>query len=158
MKRLFNILIIFLLLNCHNAKEKYIDPTGTYDLDNTTKDLNGDTIGYFGQIQVKNLSKDKILMTFFICIGPPSYNSGSFIDTLNYRNNMAIYKGDIEIMDTSCTITFLFTKDSVVVDEKTNNYNCGCGFGHGVVACETFKKTSPKTPVLIDPREQDTIY
>jgi hypothetical protein len=127
----------------------YIDPTGTYDLDSKTTKKGNDTYGYFGQIQIKALSTSKIVMTFFVCKGAPSYNSGSFVDTLDYQDNKAIYT-DPEL-DKSCAITFDFNEKNVTVKEKTDNYNFGCGFGHAVVADGIFKKTSSKVPLLKDP-------
>ena len=65
-----------------------INPNGTYQLDEKTKIKNGDTFGYFGDIKVKLIDNGKIVMSFYICKGAPSYNSGSFVDTLIYKNNI----------------------------------------------------------------------
>ena len=127
----------------------YIDPTGTYDLDSKTKKKGGDIYGYFGEIQVKKLAKDRIVMTFEVNKGAPSYNSGSFVDTLIYKNNRVIHT-DAE-SDTSCKITFDFDKKGVLVKEETEDFNSGCGFGHAVVADGFYKKTSGKVPVLTQP-------
>lgn len=67
-----------------------MDPTGTYKLDSDAEERDGDIYGYFGKIQIKNLSKDQIIMTFMVSKGAPSYNSGSFVDTLSYKDNQAI--------------------------------------------------------------------
>jgi hypothetical protein len=126
-----------------------VDPTGTYILDNKPIIIEKETYGYAGLIQVKSLPGNKILMTFTINKGAPSYNSGSFIDTLNYLNDQAVYT--IPEADKSCRITFSFTDKGVTVKEKTDNPNSGCGFGHAVVADGFFKKVSSVVPELRNP-------
>ena len=127
--------------------DTYVDPTGTYVLNKNIKKVEGDIYGYFGEIQVAKLDRNKIVMNFSICKGAPSYNSGAFLDTLLYQNNKAIFRGDT-IDDPSCMITFNFSAKGIVVEEKTDDYNFGCGFGHAVVASGFFKKTSSKVPVI----------
>jgi hypothetical protein len=54
-------------------------------------------------------------------------------------------------LDTSCKITFDFGKKGVLVNEETEDFNSGCGFGHAVVADGFYKKTSSKMPLLRQP-------
>ena len=93
---------------------KFLNPTGLYDFTGKTTKKNGETYGYFGKIKVLLLASDKILVSFFICKGAPSYNSGSFVDTLNYEKNTAIYTGDSTI-DRSCKLTFYLTATGINV-------------------------------------------
>ena len=127
-----------------------LDPTGTYEYKGKTVKIDGQTFGpYSGVIQVKRIANRKIVMTFFVCKGEPSYNSGGFVvDTLKCSNNIAIYT-DPE-SDSSCKITFKFDKNGVTVKEETTDFNAGCGFGHGVNANGRYKKTSSKIPKLTD--------
>lgn len=134
----------------YNEHVAYIDPTGTYELDNKTKEKKGEVYGYSGYIQVKKITNDKIVMTFEVNKGAPSYNSGSFVDTLAYQNNIALYTVADNI-DSTCKITFHFEKKGVTVEEETADYNSGCGFGHAVVADGFYKRTSSKTPILMEP-------
>jgi hypothetical protein len=144
------IMLFFVLISTVSAlKQKTIDPTGTYELVAETTKKGGEIYGYSGQIQVKLLIENRIAMNFFVCIGAPSYNSGGFTDTLDYKNNLAIYR--VPDIDESCVITFIFADEKVTVDELTDNYNFGCGFGHAVVANGNYKKTSSEVPVLKDP-------
>jgi len=53
-----------ILMTSLTAQTVYIDPSGTYQLDSKSKKKNGEIYGYFGQIQVKNISRDMIVMTF----------------------------------------------------------------------------------------------
>tara|TARA_R110002020_G_scaffold176067_1_gene368161 strand:- start:352 stop:777 length:426 start_codon:yes stop_codon:yes gene_type:complete len=136
-------------------QDKYIDPTGTYDLESETRKDGGDIYGYFGQIQVKRLTEKQIVMTFMVNKGAPSYNSGSFVDTLAYKDNNAIYTAPG--FDPSCKISFDFTENGVTVKEETDNYNFGCGFGHAVVADGFFKRTSSNEPELRHPMTDEKI-
>lgn len=121
----------------------YIDPTGTYILDESKPDDNGEVYGYFGEIHVTKLSQTRIMMDFSICKGAPSYNLGNFIDTLAYHDNKAIYKGNGDD-DPSCLITFNFSSKGIDVKEKTDSPTFGCGFGHDVDANGFFINTSFK--------------
>lgn len=144
------MVILGVLLNSFFVQKKsWIDPTGTYKLDNKTTRKNGDIYGYSGQIQVKKVSAEKIVMTFDVNKGAPSYNSGSFVDTLKYKDNRAVF-GRTEF-DPTCQITFDFNEKGVIVKEKTADYNSACGFGHAVVADGFYKRISNKLPVLRDP-------
>ena len=118
-----------------------INPTGFYKLNGVQK--KDETYGYFGEVKVKLIRGSRIVISFFICKGYPSYNSGSFYDTLNYSGNAAVYKYPD---DPSCRIDISFTATGVKVDEKTDNYNSGCGFGHAVVAKDFFRKRSSRVP------------
>jgi hypothetical protein len=147
-----SLLQIFALINTlmsFTTQLITIDPTGTYQLDNKTKRKNGEIYGYFGKIQVKKITVNKIVMTFEVNKGAPSYNSGSFVDTLSYYNNMATYK--TPEVDSTCKVTFVFSKNGVTVTEETANYNFGCGFGHAVIADGFYKKVSSKVPILVEP-------
>lgn len=125
------------------------DPTGTYELDNITEKKDGETYGYFGEIKVKKIQNDKIIMTFFICKGAPSYNLGSFIDTIEINNNFADYKNDD---DFNCKINFKFFNEGIEVEHliDVNDFLC-VDFGNGVRADGFFKKISSEVPIIRDP-------
>lgn len=130
------------------TKPNFVNPTGSYKLDSKTTVKQGDTYGYFGDIDVKLLDSSRIAMSFFVCKGAPSYNMGSFIDNLTYKNNIAIHTTPED--DTTCRINFIFTKKGITVDQHQADLNFGCGFGHGVFADGFYKKTTSKVPVIID--------
>jgi hypothetical protein len=156
MRQILYILVGLFLTTKVNCQSNYIDPTGTYELDSKTEKKGEDIFGYFGKIQVKKIKQDKIVMTFTICKGAPSYNSGSFVDTLDYNKNIVIYK--TPDFDPSCQIKFDFTDKGIVVKESTNDFNSGCGFGHAVVADGFFKKISSSEPLLKDPMTGEDIH
>jgi hypothetical protein len=137
-------LLSFVILTSFNFKSELLNPTGTYNF-GKTKNKNGDIYGYYGKIQVLKYLENKIIMSFLFCKGAPSYNSGSFIDTLNYEDNIAVYRPQVY---SKCRIEFAFSKKGVNV--KTNEYDSECGFGMGVVANGFFKKKSSEQPEIID--------
>jgi hypothetical protein len=155
MRQILYILLGLFLTTKVYCQSNYIDPTGTYELDSKTEKNGEDIFGYFGKIQVKKVKQDKIVMTFSICKGAPSYNSGSFVDTLDYNKNTVIYK--TPDLDPSCQIKFDFTDKGIVVKESTDDFNSGCGFGHAVVADGFFKKISSSVPLLKDPLTDEEI-
>jgi len=130
---LFLFLCISFVLNAQN-----INPQGYYSLDSKTRVENGDTYGYFGSVTVRPVDSIHILVNLYVCKGAPSYNSGSFEDTLLYKNGVAVHT---TADDASCVITFNFnTAGGVTVEEKTKDANDGCGFGHAVVASGFYKR------------------
>lgn len=148
MKNPLYILIAFILTLSSSCNNKEIDPTGSYELVNETKKVGEDVYGYYGNIDIKMINENKIVISFFICKGAPSYNQGFFIDTLDYKNNQAIY--NYEDLEFDCKIIFTFTKYGVDVKQETKNDNNYCGFGYGVIADGYFEKTTSKSPVIKD--------
>jgi hypothetical protein len=120
------------------------NPTGTYRLGHYSTKRTGK---YFGEIQIKQLDGQKIAISFYVNKGAPSYNSGSFVDTLNCNGDLAIYATQ---HDPSCKITFKFAKPGVQVTEQADDFNSGCGFGYAVVANGFFKRVSTQVPVMKD--------
>jgi hypothetical protein len=153
--KILSLLILWCFLNSMISQNINIDPTGTYKLVSKITQKGADFYGYSGEIQVKVLSKNKIIMTFDVNKGAPTYNSGTFIDTLDYFNNKTIFKNPAA--DPSCEITFIFSNKGVTVKEKTKDFNCGCGFGHAVVADGFYSKKSAEIPVLKDPMTGEEI-
>lgn len=137
---------MFTLVSCSSNK---IDPTGTYTLNEKTEIRDGHTYGYFGEIDVKKIEPEKIVMSFFVCRGAPCYNVGMFLDTLDYINDKAVYTCDK--IDSSCIINVSFSKKGIKVEEKTDDVAFGCEFGHGVHANGFYKVKSHHTPVIKDP-------
>ncbi len=144
MTRLFIITICLLITGCCLAQafgQSTFNPTGTYVFQGKTTKKDGEIYGYTGSIQVKKINDTKIVMTFYICKGAPSYNSGSFVDTLTFANNVAVHT------DEDCVTTFSFTKKGIDVQETKS----GPCWGHGVYAHGYFKKESSKQPELKHP-------
>jgi hypothetical protein len=152
---LLSILLLTALSFARMPQNKRIDPTGTYILDVQQIVIEREPYGYAGLIQVVSLPGNKILMTFSINKGAPSYSRGSFTDTLNYVNNRVVYKNPAA--DASCEITFTFTDSGITVKEKTTNLNSGCGFGKGIVADGFYKKVSSMKPALKNPRSGEIL-
>ena len=153
MKQVIFLILFLSLCSFLRQMDNYVNPTGEYKLNTKTIKKNGETYGYFGDMKVVTLSKDKILISFFVCKGAPSYNSGSFVDTLEYKNNVAIYKSD-SISDPSCNMKMVFTQKGVDVELKSDNPNFACGFGQAVDSQGFYKRVKGKIPrkeeILLD--------
>jgi len=152
---ILSILTLGVISISMTIQDDYIDPTGTYDLVSETRIVNEETYGYHGQIQVKKITQKKIIINFYVNRGAPSYNSGDFIDTLNYSKNKSIYKLDHD-KTTSCIITFDFSRKGVTVKEQNENYGM-CGFGNAVIADGYFDKSSSDLPIFRDPLTDELI-
>jgi hypothetical protein len=127
------------------AIPSFIDPTGTYILKGEVK--KNRLTGHSGEIRVRLLEKTRIALCFYINSGYPDYESGSFLDTLSYRDNQASYR---PARDPQCSILFFFSRHKAEVQQLYNNPSSGCGFGKGVMASNVFEKYSGDEPVIQD--------
>lgn len=141
-------IFIFSTLFTDAIENKTINPTGTYKLKAKSYKKDGDTYGYTGKIQVKQIKTDSIIMSFYVSEGAPRYNSGSFIDTLYYSNNSAHYTG-VDFED-SCKIKFIFNKMGLEIKDENNTSWFYCGFGYGVSAKGFYNKLDNKVPIIKD--------
>lgn len=142
-----NYLFALLFLATLTSIAQPIEPSGTYKLNSTVKKKNGETYGYSGEILVKRISKDKVVLRLYVNRGAPSYNSGYLFDTLSYVNNQIIYT--CPATDPSCKISFSFSKKGITVVEDTADFNTGCGFGHAVVVSGVYRRISAKVPNIL---------
>jgi hypothetical protein len=152
-RQLYILSFLFFVNHICFGQSLFINPTGTYKLNSKAKVKDGDTYGNFGEIRVKLLDSNSIVMSFFTCKGAPSYNSGSFIDTLTYDNNSCTFR-DKEDTAKACKVVFTFTQKQIDLNE-TANYEYGTCWGHGVFAYGSFRKTGTKTPVIKNPFMDD---
>ena len=140
------ISLCFLIYGTATAQNSsYINPTGTYNYGVINK--NEKKQGYFAEMQVVSLASDKIIVSIVINKGYPSFNNGSFIDTLTYQNNKATYYLYFEAK-TECKIDFIFSSKSALVKESNEKDNCD--FGNGVYADFIMKKKSSLMPRITD--------
>ncbi|GAA4301911.1 hypothetical protein [Nibribacter koreensis] len=137
----------FLLLSCLWAcsSNDTINPTGSYVL--KAKELEGGEKGPHGELQVKLLDKNTAAISFFLTVGYPSYNSGSFVDTLTYQEGKIVYSYQEE-GEPKCSVTFTFTDSQVSMKQAGSDMECG--FGNGVYADVSMTKTSSGIPVIKD--------
>jgi len=147
MKNILTIVYILVSQILLGQSIKTINPTGTYKL-NAHVDRTADEIKeYYGYIQIFQFHSDSLLVNFYINKGHPSYNSGSFFDTLVYVNNQAEFTTE---MDSSCLITMTFSSSGLLIKHVADDYNFSCGFGRAVIANEYYDKTSSSKPIFID--------
>jgi hypothetical protein len=128
----------------------YVSPDGVYSYQGKTMKKNGETYGYFGTIKVVHLNSEKVIVNFYVCKGAPSYNSGSFIDTLSYINNEATFTGDTTDGQPPCRVVFHFSKKGISADMIAADPNFACGFGHAVDAQGFYKRLPGKLPAKQD--------
>lgn len=140
------LLFTFFLLPSLPICAQLIAPTGTYKLISNAKIKDGETYGYTGEILVKQISNNKVVLRLSVNRGAPSYNAAYILDTLSYANNKIIYT--CAAADPSCKITFSFSKKGITVVEDTADFNNGCGFGHAVVVSGVYKRVSSKVPSI----------
>lgn len=141
MKISFISTCFIILVSCSSNS---IDPTGTYKLVSHTKFRNGDTYGRFGEIRVKKLKDDKIVLSLNVCRGAPSYNVGLVDDTLKIKNNHSVLKCNMPQIDQKGELHFYFSKGGIEVKEKHLKYDEFCAFGHAVHADGFYKLQSRK--------------
>ncbi len=148
METIFNLVFGLVLLTDAALGQKFsnIDPNGVYNYQGKTYKKGGETYGYFGTIKVFRLDSSKILMSFYVCRGAPSYNSGSFVDTLNYINNEAVYVGDTESGQPACQVIFHFEQNGISAEMNAKDPNFGCGFGQGVDAQGYYRRKKRTIP------------
>ncbi len=143
------LLFISLILFIGFRIKPKTSPSGTYKL-NTNKFIKGREPDLrYGIIQIKELPRSKAAITLESSLGPPSYNSGSFVDTLVITNNTITYT--TPEYDSSCILTLKFLPKGIIVMQKSANPNSACGFGHGVDASGFYKRISNDTPILKQP-------
>ncbi|MDB5120690.1 MAG: hypothetical protein JWN56_1908 [Sphingobacteriales bacterium] len=140
--------ILLAAIAFYKMKTPVLLPSGFYKLESKSEKNGDDTSSCQGSILVKQITKSKLAITFSINKGADSNNSRSFIDTLDYKDDIAVYKKSDS--DRSCRITMRFSSKGIHVIEQTSGTSFGCGFGHGVVADGFFKKVPSKVPVLKD--------
>jgi len=152
MKRLFIIpaLVLCILTFCGGAVPSkripaFIDPTGTYTL--TGKVKRNRVVGHSGEMRVELLDSGRVAISFYMNKGYPNYESGSFIDTLTYDEDMARYSPSC---DSTCTMIFWFTDKSMELRGLYTDPKSSCGFVSGVMRAAIFEKTSGDRPIIQD--------
>ncbi len=147
------ILVAFLTTrDCFSQIQTDIE--GYYDLVSKTQKKNGEVYGYTGSLQIKRIAKNKHVIVIYACKGAPSYNSGVLIDTVEYNTDNIICTCTC---DSSCKIQIRFKGNKAFVEHNAGDYNFSCGFGHGVVATGTYKKSGKAVRKLIDPQSGEEI-
>jgi hypothetical protein len=124
--------------------QTFIDPTGTYTLKGEVRD--NKVVSHSGEIRVKLLRPELLTLCFFIDKGYPGYESGSFLDTLQYEGNEAVYT----TRDSSCMLRFYFKPTGVELVHIFSQNARDCGFAPGVLTGAFFRKTSSGVPVIQD--------
>jgi uncharacterized protein YecT (DUF1311 family) len=121
-----------------------VSSTGYFELESTVVRKDGETWGRFGDIRVKRLTGNKLVLRLFVCRGAMGYHMGIITDTLEVKDNKAVYS--TTEFDPSCRVVFRFYKRGIVVIHSADDYNNSCGFGQGVLADGFYKLKSAAVP------------
>ena len=145
-------LLPLLILACQapglkQESNQFINPTGTYIFNKKVDRSNIVTKEYFGDAQVLLLDSNRVIVNFYVNKGAPSFNSGTFYDTLTYTNHTARY---IFEADSSCQVVLNFDVEGAQITQEAEDINYGCGFGQGVVVNAYYHKTTTDKPIFID--------
>jgi hypothetical protein len=146
MKALFVLFAVAAAPYFHSSpSDPWLDPTGTYLLKGIVE--RNRIMGHSGELRVKLLDPSHIAFCFYINRGYPGYESGAFLDTLLYHDNLASYT---PARDRDCRIIFCFGYKSVEVRQTYSDPHSGCGFAKGIMASAFFRKRSAENPIIQD--------
>lgn len=121
----------------------FINPTGTYILKGEKH--KGEIKGNFAEVRVKLLGDSLLALSLYSNNGYPQYASGSFIDTLKYINNRAIYSSK---SGEFCQIVFSFVLNGLNINQVYGDPSSTCGFGKGVIPLGLIEKHSSFQPII----------
>lgn len=152
MRYILTLIAFLTTVDCFSQIHTGIE--GYYDLVSKTQKKNGEVYGYTGSLQIKRIANNKHVIVVYACKGAPSYNSGVLIDTVVYKNDTIVCRC---ICDSTCLISISFKGNKAFVEHNAGDYNFSCGFGHGVVATGTYKKSGKAVRKLIDPQSGEEI-
>ncbi|HEY4336192.1 MAG TPA: hypothetical protein VGM89_09850 [Puia sp.] len=144
MKLLLFLSLLLPGLSPTETNQTFINPTGTYTLKGEVHD--NKVVSHSGEIRVKLLHPQLLTLCFFIDKGYPGYESGAFLDTLQYEENSAVYAS----RDSGCMLRFYFKPTGVELIHIFSQNAGDCGFPPGVLTGAFFRKTSSGVPVIQD--------
>jgi len=138
-------LIFLIIFKSFLGSDDFVDPTGTYILKAEVK--NHRIVGHSGEIRVKLLDRTHLAISFYINKGFPNYESGAFMDTLLYKENIARYQ---PVSDPQCNVLILFSSGKAEIQQVYSDPTCHCGFGDGILVSTYFVKSSGEMPIIQD--------
>jgi len=108
-----------------------------------------------GSLTVYPESDSTVLVYFDISNGPPAFHLGALLQRAVVRGGVArcAFKEDYD--EKGCRLTLAFTPQAATV--KTEQGYGECGFGQGVYADETYRRTSSAVPQQFVNSEGETV-
>lgn len=97
-----------------------------------------------GTLTVYPESDSTVLVYFDISNGPPAFHLGALLQRAVVRGGVARCAFKQDYAETGCRLTVAFTPQAARV--KTEQGYGECGFGQGVSADETYRRTSTAIP------------
>jgi hypothetical protein len=108
-----------------------------------------------GTLTVYPESDSTVLVYFDISNGPPAFHLGALLQRAAVRVGVARCAFKEDYAETGCRLTIAFTPQAASV--KTEPGYGECGFGQGVYADETYRRTSTAIPTQFVNGEGTTV-
>ena len=108
-----------------------------------------------GHLSVYPASDTSLLFYLEVNKGAPSYNMGMLFGSMNMNNGTATYFKKEDYQKQGCKLQFSFQDNGVTVSTAQGFEECE--FGNGVVADNTYAKTSSDIPASYIGPEGDTV-
>jgi uncharacterized protein YecT (DUF1311 family) len=105
-----------------------VDPAGSFQL---VFGKSGGTPPKYpsGKIRVERISPDRVFVNLHYAAGPPANGLGIIKDTLALKGNIVEYKTP---EDSTCLVRLRFMKNGIWVEQASQAFSFGCGFGRNV--------------------------
>lgn len=120
------------------------DPTGTYAISfsNGSRPHSGPP---YGKIYAEPVSPGFVFVNLKYDAGPPANGLGIIRDTLPISNGTAVFTTR---EDSSCRVLLHFAKNGVTVEQQSQAFSFGCGFGRNVHVDGFYERVLPAGSTL----------
>lgn len=110
-----------------------------------------------GTVYIHPISDSSALFFMDLCRGGPTYNMGSVIGELDFKDNIGLYDSKKYDDFFDCGLKFEFNADSLVVTIIPGHEDCG--LGHAVYPDHTYYRRSKAIPMYFTrDGNKDTVY
>ncbi len=150
------LLIIFLTSVYFGLCQKTANPVKTKKYGGIFRygsDVEKDRVG---QITIFPETDSTVLFYFESNRGRPSYNIGSLYGRVKLAQDTGVFFQKIYSDDKGCKFSFKFTNGQLTLTSMDGFDDCG--FGHGVYAHGTYKKTSKIVPLSFTDLESKEVF
>ena len=149
-KNLYLVWPLISLLNLNTQAQSTTTYAGTY------KYGSGNEADAGGVVKVYPESDSTILFYIDICIGEPSYNSGSLYGRVTINRGQGVFSTKNDYSNIGCKWLFDFVNDTLKLSTTDHQYECG--FGNGVVVDGCFSRISNIIPEFFENGGSRKVY
>ena len=111
--------------------------------------------GQTGSVMIYPLSDNSALFYLDVCLGAPSYNSGTLFGEITITENIGFYDSNIDNEFLNCLLKFEFSSNQLKITTDTESDDCG--FGHGIDADHIYKLKDASIPEYYENMEGNRI-